>query len=314
MGDHWKLSDQHYKDVSNIIDKQYSFISKFTQDKSILLLLKELETTCTDLHTFASLLPVEIFNGKYSFLDTQTTHMLYKYCIFSVLYEYINITDNNDIVHIGIEMKKEDIREHNKNISDNSMQIESNQRILTEDIVDIQTGLNEVEIISGNTELIKKNLCELIVSFLLYENDNKNKINISYEQIKNKTTRSKEAEKKMIVKYLGRMSIDMRKIEDKHKKYKMGKWNAGMQKGLFKYDKSTYDKERDDFIQNMADPSASEQEFAEANAMVQDVLDIERHEDELQDAFYENEANNISHLDEDYTDGVYYEEDQEYIH
>ena len=311
MGDHWKLSDQHYKDVSNIIDKQYSFISKFTQDKSILLLLKELETTCTDLHTFASLLPVEIFNGKYSFLDTQTTHMLYKYCIFSVLYEYINITDNNDIVHIGIEMKKEDIREHNKNISDNSMQIESTQRILTEDIVDIQTGLNEVEIISGNTELIKNNLCELIVSFLLYENDNKNKINISYEQIKNKTTRSKEAEKKMIVKYLGRMSIDMRKIEDKHKKYKMGKWNAGMQKGLFKYDKSTYDKERDDFIQNMADPSAAEQEFAEANAMVQDVLDIERHEDELQDAFYENEANNISHLDEDYTDGVYYEEDQE---
>ena len=311
IGDHWNLSDQHKKDMSNIIDKQYSFITKFTQDESILLLLKEVENQCKDLHIFASLLPVEIFTGKYAFLDSQTTHMLLKYCVYSVLYEYINITDNGDIVHLGVEMKKAGIRQHNKDTNDSSMQIESNQTSITEDIASIQTDLDEVEIISGNTELIKKNVCELLVSFLTYENDNKNKINISYEQVKNKTTRSKEAEKKMIVKYLGRMSIEMRKIEDKQKKYKLGKWNTGMQKGLFKYDKSTYNREREEFIQKMADPSASEQEFAEANAMVQDVLDIERHEEELQDAFYENEATNISHLDEDYNDGVYYEEDRE---
>ena len=311
MGKHWNLSEQHTKDILNIVNKQYSFIEKFTQDKSILILLKELEYVCKDLGMFADLIPIEIFEGKHHFIDAHTTHMLLKYCIFSIIYEFINLTDNTDVIHVGIEMKKSDIRAHNKDIKDESLHIESKQTDVHEASFEEHRDLDEVEIVTGNTELIKKNVCELITSFLLYEKDNKEKLNISYAQIKKKTSRSKESEKKMIVKYLGRMSIEMRKVEDMQKKFKLGKWNIGMQKGMFKYDKTNYDRERNEFIQQLADPSASDQEFAEANTMVQDVLDIERNEEELQDAFYENEATNISHLDEDYSDGAYYAEDRD---
>ena len=72
------------------------------------------------------------------------------------------------------------------------------------------------------------------------------------------------------------------------KKYKMGRWNVGMQKGLFKYDKDTYDRERTDMDAGMEE---------------NDLEPVVEPEDK--------EAYDISGLGEDYMDGVFYEEDRE---
>ena len=65
----------------------------------------------------------------------------------------------------------------------------------------------------------------------------------------NKVNRSKDKEKQGIISYLGNMSIEERKIEDMFKKHKLERWNIGQQKGIFQYDKTTYDRERNELVE-----------------------------------------------------------------
>ena len=68
-----------------------------------------------------------------------------------------------------------------------------------------------------------------------------------YETIKKYTNLSKENEKALKTKYLQEMTDEERNIEKQLKKNKLGKWGVGLQKGLVKYDKETYDREREEF-------------------------------------------------------------------
>lgn len=65
---------------------------------------------------------------------------------------------------------------------------------------------------------------------------------------------AKEREKKGFMDYLGEMSIENRKAEKLMKKYRLGKWNVGQQgqKRGFKYDKETYERERNELIAQMS--------------------------------------------------------------
>jgi len=83
------------------------------------------------------------------------------------------------------------------------------------------------------------------------------------------------------------MDKEERQIEDQFKRYKMGRWNVGLQKGLVEYDKKTYDRETTDIVGDMDIEAIEEMENMEA--------------DEAED----NEAMDISNLDEDYRDGDY---------
>jgi len=86
-------------------------------------------------------------------------------------------------------------------------------------------------------------------------------------------------------------------VENAMKQYKMGDWNAGEEKGLFIYDKKTYDKEvSGQMVANTTSVSVDElNAFDEATA----------------DADADREAFDISNLGENYEEGAYYEEDFE---
>ena len=45
--------------------------------------------------------------------------------------------------------------------------------------------------------------------------------------------------------------------------------------------------------------------------MRREIFEIENDENKETEEFYDQEANDISQLDEDYTDGIHYEEDRE---
>ena len=45
--------------------------------------------------------------------------------------------------------------------------------------------------------------------------------------------------------------------------------------------------------------------------MRRDIFDIENDEEQQQEEFYDNEANDIEHLPEEYDDGNYYSDDNE---
>jgi hypothetical protein len=128
------------------------------------------------------------------------------------------------------------------------------------------------------------------LTFLDIEQGNKKSL-LSYEEIAKKIRKEKNIEKQKIIEYLGNMDKDERQIEDQFKKYKMGRWNVGLQKGLVKYDKKTYDRETDENPVEMDAEQMEQLDAAEANQEEYD------------------EAMDISQLGEDYQDGDYYGED-----
>ena len=140
--------------------------------------------------------------------------------------------------------------------------------------------------------------------------DNKSSTDYTYEEIIKKVTRSKQREKKSIIDYLGNMSKEERKVEELFKMYKLGRWNVGNQKGLISYDKETYERERNELLTQLQDDETNKQ-YEQVSEMRREIFDLEKDDETAQDEFYQQEANDISQLDEDYMDGNFYPEDGE---
>ena len=149
----------------------------------------------------------------------------------------------------------------------------------------------------GNSDDLKTRVAKLLLTFLDIEQGNK-KTMLSYEEIAKKIRKEKNIEKHKIIEYLGNMDKEERQIEDQFKRYKMGRWNVGLQKGLVQYEKKTYDRE----VNENKDTEGLENADAE-QIDIEDEADAEAEED--------NEAMDISGLGEDYRDGDYYGEDDD---
>ena len=125
---------------------------------------------------------------------------------------------------------------------------------------------------------------------------------------------TKEAEKKTITDYFQNMEKDERQVEFQLKQFKLGRWNVGMQKGVYTYDKTSYEGTN---VDNLYDESAgtmgqNDHENGQTVRMDDyDVDDLEEHDERLADELNDQEANDISGFGEDYTDGNYYGEDQD---
>jgi hypothetical protein len=177
------------------------------------------------------------------------------------------------------------------------------------DIADASDSINEVQIDVGNQMELKSHIAELLLTFLELENRTKDQIDFSYTDLDAKLRRSRIQEKKLITDYLRDMDNDERKVEDTKKALKLGRWNVGMQKGLVDYDAATYERERNEMIARLNNEPTVEDEGE--LFMDRDIDDLERDERDDEDADADREAYDIQGLDEDYNDGVYYNEDAE---
>jgi hypothetical protein len=180
-----------------------------------------------------------------------------------------------------------------------------------EDATDYEEELLQIEITGGEKKELQKVACSLLLDFISIENKNKKAIDYTYPQISRRVNKTKEAEKKSITDFLQNMEKDERNIEGMLRKYKMGRWNIGLQKGLSQYDKKIYDENRDSNIARMYDEYAEYNEFAEAEPESLNVEDLEAAEQQEIADLYDAEGIDISGLGEEYGDGNYYEEDRD---
>ena len=125
-----------------------------------------------------------------------------------------------------------------------------------------------------------------------------------------KVNMAKEREKKGFTDYLGKMSPEARKAEELLKKYRLGKWNVGQQRGLVYYDKETYTRERGEMLAQLTDDVAGNVHDV-VNEMRREIYDIEKEDEADANNAEDMEAMDIHGLGDDYMDGVYYEEDRE---
>jgi hypothetical protein len=138
--------------------------------------------------------------------------------------------------------------------------------------------------------------------------------------------RSKEHEKKNIIKHFEKLSQEERKVEDMLKRNKLGKWNVGIQKGIVYYDVATNERETDEFLQRLA----QDLDRGNMDAMTNIMLDVyslpvgTEYEEEGEvevggeglyrdldndRGFYDRGEYDIMGMGEDFQDGQYYDED-----
>jgi hypothetical protein len=244
--------------------------------------------------------------------------MLHSYAWYSVLYEFILKTDDEELLQMDIQEQKSARRKVNREKGDllaTGASVEVFSSASPEDEDDVETYVAEaddrveLQIIVGNQRELKMRVAELLLAFLDIESRNKAEIDMSYKKISERINRSKQQEKKMITDFLRSMDPDQRRVEDELKKAKLGRWNVGMQKGLVHYDKETYDRERNELFLQLNDPSATASDDIDAIIGSRGVEDLEADQEADADAAADQEAYNIGGLGEEYGDGQYYDED-----
>jgi hypothetical protein len=305
-------SDEHKLKIVKTIQENTAELTRFKGDESLVHLLNFIQNKLVDLNMFAEYLPINTpirkeENTFYSLFDKDTTYKLFTYCWLSAIYEYVVASDDINLLKIDVQLSKTERRKRNRETMDESALLQT--MVIGANSED-EADLEQVQIRAGDTKGLKENVCSLLLAYLNIDRANKETLDYSYEQIRTRTRRLRDAEKRSITAALENMSKDDRKTEDELKKYKIGRWNVGQQTGLFRYDKATYDSDHNTNVLRLfeeTDRVDRGKNMAEQGT----VADLEEYEKKMVDAQYNNEMNGIDDLDENYNDGAYYEEDRD---
>ena len=157
---------------------------------------------------------------------------------------------------------------------------------------------------------MSEKVAKVITGFMTIICGTKKAIDLNYEDLMDKVTRSKEKEKDMIVQFLTDLSDEEREIENLFKNHRIGQWSVGMQKGFRVYQGDTYDKEREDIEKR----TIIEKRLKQVDGVTEGLMDMFAMEAIMEgdeaamidaEAFgidYNGEDNNIG--DEDFDDEV----------
>lgn len=326
---HWDLSQYHCADIENMVLSYYKPIFKFMEDGSIKDLLFHTMDSLKVLVAFANYIPVVSpfqkrtgrdenggirENTFYAVFDKETIYLLFGYLFHSVLYEYIQKSNDPDVINkdkVNIRKQKVATNEEKMDSMENIKGIETKEDTHTDEI----ERVNEIQLLMGETENIKKKTAELLVAFLSIQEETKKAINKSYKTVSERVVRSKLEEKKKITDYFKNMSNNEREVEKTLKMLKMGRWNVGMQKGVFEYDKNVYDNERMEIVDMLMGEGAEaggnvmDDYIIQPRETAKEVTDLEGEELKNAEDEYDNEEFGIGQLGEDYMDGNYYGND-----
>jgi hypothetical protein len=322
---HWGLSNIHESILAKIFSKYFAGIEGFKMDRVLQDLLENIHHKIGDIHLFLNHLPiqtewqktVETKDGKtenrtfYGLFNHSTIYALLKFSFYSVLYEYIVGTEDEDISRADVQEFKRNSRAKNAAMADESNLLQSlPESAETEEIEMQEVDFQQVRIREGSQLEWKDRVCSLLLTCLGTDVDEMEMMHMSYRDMISRVNRSKEREKRGIIENFGKMSIEQRRIENMYKNFRMGRWNVGQQRGLIDYDKDTFDREIREMKMDLLTNAENGREDM-VTEMMRDIVDVEREEGEQADREGDQEAYNIQDLGENYMDGEYYPEDHD---
>jgi hypothetical protein len=320
---YWGLSDADKLDLSNTIKKYNDDLYRFQEDVTMNQLIHAIYPELVDISIFMNEIPVFSTLMKdreyFQLFDKSTVYMLAQHVLFSALYQYISATDDVTIKHIERETQKRERRNIAKEYSD---PLQSGYTMDTMDTIDedmddyteAYQNMVEIQIEAGEQGELNKRVCDFLVIFLNTYKNNKKNLNYSYEDINKKMLTNKTKEKERIIKELTNMKPEQRRVDMLQKKHALGKWNVGIQKGIFKYDKATSDRERTENIaQGISDNMEEDIHIGSGLEPGLQDFSTEDFDADIEQQARQAEMNEMYdfQMGENYMDGNYYEEDQD---
>ena len=319
---HWGLAEDHVFDIEKFLHKYHRNIESFSDDQTLGNILQQIVYQTADMNGFLKLIPLqtdiqrEIINESgekqilsfYSVFGKETIYLLFTHCFYLLLCNYINLSDEPNIIRTDKQLSKTRNREHQTELNDSALHLGAISQT-TDDIDDI----SEIQIYTDTQNIdLKTRTASLLYAFLQIEMSNKKETNYTYDDVRKKVNMAKEREKKSFVDYLGvdNMTDESRKAEVLMKKYRLGRWNIGQQRGLVHYDKDTYTRERNEMLAQLNEDVAGNVHEV-VNDMRREIYDIEQDDNMATTHQSDIEANDISGLGDDYGDGAFYAEDRE---
>ena len=309
---HWGLGDKDLEFMEEKIENYTNSLNEFKQDNNISRLLQEIKLKHVDLYLFISNLPIHtpiVKNGTtfYSIFDKKTCYQLIMYIFYSVLLEYIELANDEDMLQLNVYEMKMERRAIISERKDKFTVVSSGHESLEEGLYEEDEDMNEVQINVGQKEELKKRIGSLLVTFINIIQKNKTMADMSYKNIMEKVRDSKKREKDMIIRRLDKLTKEERRVENMMKELKLGKWNVGEQKGLFIYDVTTQEREwNEQKEQGVLDIEIQyDMEVSELEGILNQV-DVEQmdYDDERRaELEMANEALDFTGLGEDYNDG-----------
>jgi PKD repeat protein len=298
---HWDLSEKHINVLQGHIDKYFDKLHSYVKDNLICRFFRDINMKLVDLNLFLNYIPVFtafINEDKlyYLLFDKEALYLLHSYCYYSVLYELVTGSDTDEYLKLDME----EVRTMRKTMkaADNDVVIGT-----ADEEEDLSEYPDEVDISAGNRMEFRQRVCDLLMIMIEMDMLNKKTIDKPYEDLLDKSYNESKREKATITDYLKNMTIEERRVENILKAYKMGRWNLGEQKGVYKYDQNLYDAEKSEEGDLYAVREDQPEEVDPEHNDYDPNAEAEREA--------EDEENNIEGLDEDYNDGVYYQEDRD---
>jgi hypothetical protein len=166
------------------------------------------------------------------------------------------------------------------------------------------SGLEEMEGEGGNFLDLKRKVANLLCAFLQISMDNKDHLDISYEDIMNNVFKIKEREKNVMTDRLKSLTDEEREIDNMLKANKLGEWGKGLRKGLTTYVAEDYDADMAEMEKNVE----MENKFKRTRGYLEEDeynnLDLDEFQEQfINDENIEREEYDISAMDQDYDDG-----------
>jgi len=303
---HWNFSLAHQAYLSEMVRAFYADIAVYAQSnesETTPLFYRYLSTAVanlTDLVLFTENIPVftPLVNDgvKYwTLYSNETIQLLYQYGFLSAIHEYVVLANDPTFAQLRAEESRPIEMDTDEDYGVRSSQI------------------RQVHIVESDTTELKKTAAKWLYAVLKREMDTKTAFNRNYTEIMDGTMSLKYKDKKYITDYLAALSRDERRVEQTLRSHKIGRWNVGMQKGLYQYEKTVYDKEIAQWHTDELGISEAIQTAIAASEMEgegDDVEDLERMERHRHSDEYDG-GDGMEDMTEDYMDGIYYEEDAE---
>ena len=306
---YYGFSKNHSNKLKKYISGYYEKLKIFYDVPTIENILNTVQSSAKNLVLLSNATPsftsIKVSKDKVilPIFDERTSRFLFEYYLLRILINYIELADTDEMV--VTEIRKQD--ETTDIFAMDYLEDKETRKDLA-----MSRDPSESRLLTGNKKELRHKTSELLIAFISILDNEKDTINISYEDIQDRVFKLREKEKDLVTDRLKMMTDQERDADTILKINKLGMYSKGMQKGLTVLDKDFYDEEQDFRDKMTRAEKIIRNKNPDANDENIDILLDEYMEQQQNNNDMDNDAYDMKGMTEDYTDGNNYYDNNNY--